>query len=393
MFRKIHTLLTAAVFFGLSIASAGNGGNSAHTDQPGDPVRALNEDLTVRIPGDYPTLQQAIDELSGSLLPAQGTKIILKIEAGHRPSSGLVVEGGDFGHFWIRSEDEEVIVAEDFEGEFLRGTYARLPVLDALIDMDGRGGDGVHARESSSARIAEGAGIRNAGENGVFGWVSSIYMERSIVTGSGVDNLRISTSHVHARFSDLSGATRNNVRASYGSSVRSTFCDLSDAGSRGVYAVRSRIIAEASDITNAGQYAVFSNRGSTVHLTYNHGPTDLSNAGIRGIFATNASTVEGQEVIIHNAGQEGVRAQQHSNVSIREADIRGCDRAIVSTGGSRVEILNGTAKDSTGDYDLVAENGGILIATGTETTRGSPALADTNVEAFNVHTATGIIYD
>ena len=371
----------------------GNSNSNSNNSNDGVYVQILDGDKTVDIPGDYSTLQQAVDELSAKYRPQQGTRIILNIESGHAPSSGLQVEGGDFGHFWIRSEDSTVTVAGDFSGDFLRGDYARLPVLDALIDMDGQGEDGVYFGESSTARIKADAGIMNAAENGVFGWNGRMYMENSVVTGSGVDNLRISNSDVHARFSDLSGADRNNLRASYGSSVRSTFCDLSDAGAHGVYAVRSRVIAESSDITNAGQHAVFANRGSTVHLTENNGISDLSNPGSRGIFATNASTVEGQEVQVHGASNEGVRAQQNSTVSLRDSDLENNDRAAAAVSGSRIELLNATARNSTSSSDLVVLDGGMIVADGTQTTSGSPAVGDVNLGSFNQWEARGVIFD
>jgi hypothetical protein len=356
-------------------------------------VRTIREELVVRIPTDYATLQNAIDDLSGRILPRQGAKIILQIEAEHQPSSGIVVEGGDFGRFWIRGEDRPVEVSDSFTGAFLHGTYARLPVLDCLVNMKGRGEDGVHARESSSARIMPRAGILNAGQNGVFGWVSAIYMELSIVTGSTIDNLRVSNSQVHARHSNLSGAGRHNLRASYGSSVRATFADLSNAGDTGVYVARSRVIAEASNITNAGRFAVLAGRGSSVHIGLNHRQTDLSGAREAGIWARAASTVEGSGVKIHGAGEEGIRAEQNANVSLRGGDIRDCGLGISATLGASVDISHGIVLNSRNGIDLLATSGGTIVAKGIQTGHEDHAPGSENNSPFRIQGEAWIIFD
>src|SRR5690606_5783647 len=67
----------------------------------------LLESITVKIPSDYKTLQEAINHLSGFKV-SQGVVIRLLIEKGYNPDAGLIVNDGDYSHFVIESEDKEV---------------------------------------------------------------------------------------------------------------------------------------------------------------------------------------------------------------------------------------------------------------------------------------------
>src|SRR5690606_26451065 len=126
----------------------------------------LEADLTVNIPSDFPTLQAAIDKLSGRPVK-QGVQIILSIESGHALTAGLSVENGDYSHFVIRSVDAEVPLQAGFAGMVISGSNAAMPVLDCLIDAAAQtSGGGVKVDNASRMHITAGAGIKNVWGNG-----------------------------------------------------------------------------------------------------------------------------------------------------------------------------------------------------------------------------------
>lgn len=136
----------------------------------------LTRDLTVLIPRDYPTLQDAVDSLA-SVQVDQGVRIFLRIQGGHELSRGLSVIGGDHSKFWIESEDGSVPVAEDFTpvdsssvSESNTAVFyfenCRAPVLACLIEGGGaRTFDGLIAHRGTHVDVQEGAGVQGTRMN------------------------------------------------------------------------------------------------------------------------------------------------------------------------------------------------------------------------------------
>ena len=149
-------------------------------------------DRVVRIPADYPTLQDAVDALSRQ--PMQnGARIILVIQSGHRLTKGLEVRQADFSHFWIAAEDPIVYLAEGFTGPtdagfvgdlnvstniLFFGANARMPTLDCLIDAEARCSHGYYGNGSIGI-INTGAGVRRCGRIGLYGVASLLRANRS----------------------------------------------------------------------------------------------------------------------------------------------------------------------------------------------------------------------
>src|SRR5690554_4859074 len=70
--------------------------------------------LTVLIPSDYPTLQEAFDNLA-NIKVGQGEIIDLVIESGHALTSGVRLDNGYYKNFRISSQDERVEVSRSEE--------------------------------------------------------------------------------------------------------------------------------------------------------------------------------------------------------------------------------------------------------------------------------------
>lgn len=92
----------------------------------------LDEDLTLDIPTDYATLQEAIDAWS-IRAAKQGVTITLNIETGHTLTSGLTLANGDYSHFLITSVDAEVPTGFVTTQLFVMENCAA-PVFDVMVD-------------------------------------------------------------------------------------------------------------------------------------------------------------------------------------------------------------------------------------------------------------------
>ena len=355
----------------------------------------IENDQTYRIPTDYPTLQAAVDDLSTEWIPP-GVQVTLHIESGHQPASGVAVEQGDFSRFVITADDDPVVLPGSFDGSFVSGDHAMLPVLDCSIDMAGNGEHGYAVGTCSVGRVERNRAIRNAGSNAVYVLNGRVDVRDCTLTGAQLCGIRAThTSSVAARQADVSGAGDYGVRASYGSTVYLTRGKANDCGAHGIYAIRSRVIGEATEFNNNGVNGVRANRGAHVSLTALDGgnsPTVIENSGGHGIWATNASTVDAQDVVIHNC-DHGVRGQEASTINIRGADIRNCDRAVGAVTGSQVVAVGARCSDSSGNSDLVVWGASTIDATDCQTTSGTPWVGDINLSAFNSLEGRGTIFD
>lgn len=163
----------------------------AKSYSPGDPRRIKEVEsglVVINIPSDVETMQDAIDLFP---LRVPGVTTVLNIESGHALTAGITVTNGDYGHIVIRSEDAEVAVANGFIGHLLFGSYARMPVLDTVIDMNGRGGDGYAATEGSIGLILPNAGIKNASGRAAYANGSRLVCSGATLTGSGTADLYV----------------------------------------------------------------------------------------------------------------------------------------------------------------------------------------------------------
>lgn len=207
--------------------------------------------LTFQIPTDYPTLQDAIDELAPTV---SNDVITLNIESGHQPSSGFVISDGDYSQFTITSTDAEVTVSSSFPaaGTFLDATNARCPNFEILLNMNNRGEIGIHLMQSQ-IKIGTGCGVKNTLNTpetsaGIYAAsCSEVVASNSVFTGNG-RNIQITTaSRADFAGSDLSNAYNIGAYISRGSILNASDTDFSGAisgtNSVGLYVLRSFVSA------------------------------------------------------------------------------------------------------------------------------------------------------
>lgn len=243
------------------------------------------------IPTDYPTLQDAVDALQNLYVMGNGVVVELRIEAGHQPSSGLLVQDGDFSKFIITSEDPVVTLSPSFVGVdtldgptanssngIITGVRARMPVLSCIIDANGKAKNGYFAFMASTGWLnrppsASGeapalppiAGVINCTYFNIRAREgSTIYAENTVGYGAGLNGYYANrASTIHCEFSDAHGCGQSAFIANRASRV------VADSGNAtgckiGVQELRaSTISAELVDATGC-KIGFFSSYGCTI---------------------------------------------------------------------------------------------------------------------------------
>lgn len=421
----------------------------------GRAVAKLDANLQVLIPTDYPTLQQAFNDLS-TLQCSQGVTITLMIEAGHQLLSGVNCFNGTYNHFVISSQDPVVQLAPSFSGRVVNSAYAWAPTLNCLIDADYRSNRG-YSLLSSFGRVNIGCGVKNVEGEALWIYHSVCTANGSIWsgarTGGGIDGYAI--------------------RASRGSilSAADTDCRNCIAGQNGVVYVNRGSIANMQSINLSGctgPKALYVHRGSKVNAhmitingftgtdqtgtvegaisvgrvsevdaieatltaingkvgTVNEGGTlnltclvpvtdaggklyiglDVRNSISRMSFSgeidgfLDSVLCRGSMTFIgtaKNAGRNGLSLTDGATLSATSAVVQNCAGiGVLANYGSRVNIRSGSVTGS-GVRDIDSSNGSFVTATLCSTTGGSgtPLLANTNAAAFNTLSQKGAIFN
>ena len=148
-------------------------------DMPGVVIvgGALQDDMVINIPTDYPTWQAAID--ATSMIQPAGFEIELRVEDGHEPTHGLSLRnGGDFSHYRMTyAGTGAIVLAEDFEpvdsSDVPGSTNAifyyesvSAPRLECLIEGRGTAAyDGLIAHRAAHIIASDGFGVENTRMN------------------------------------------------------------------------------------------------------------------------------------------------------------------------------------------------------------------------------------
>ena len=232
--------------------------------------------ITVDVPSDEPTLQDAIDSVSKDQLP-DGTEAIVNIDSGHMPTAGLTVEDGYYGHVRITADDEIVDVADDFEGAFIRVFDGWGPTLATDIDMRDRGWDGVSGNGGGTAYVL----------GDVDGGSGVGYIEDGVtINNPERSGLRLfQTSRIAANNVTIDGSNYRPIHATHASSVsfREGTVRNSDMG---VYAShKGKINAYNAAFEDISGDAVYANSGSV------------------GAEGATFSNISGNDLTVVNSGQ------------------------------------------------------------------------------------------
>lgn len=258
----------------------------------------LPEDITVTVPGDYPTVNDAVRAHLGCR-PINGARVEVQIEAGHTINNLFALSEGEHADYVRITSVDAVVPAvvqhlpgqEIFgtDGSFAWAVDARAPTLACLIDAGNTGPSDAKGitilGPGASMRIEGGAGLRNLGLrsnlSGAGAWQfgygllvwngGEVWANEAEISGSAGRNLWISRNAsmtgAYGNFSGAQGqagggpadsANHGNVYCTRFSRANLEYANLSNAANRGITSIRSDANVEGADCRNnpAGDMAV-----------------------------------------------------------------------------------------------------------------------------------------
>jgi hypothetical protein len=412
-----------------------------------DKTERLYDGVQVKVPSDYPTLQDAINDLSSRYSPKQGELIEILIESGHELTHGLLVSNGDFRHFIISSEDAEVPLAEGFVGvtaestqpnSCIVGSNASMPTLNCLINANDRCNAGYYAAENSLGYVNADCGVIYAGTLGLYASGSIVFAPRSNFSYGNNGNRITAASKAHLEGANLSNArgllispadtycldvSRGSVVYAMTQSGRTADC--SNSAGRGLSVRRSWVAASGVDCSNAALDGIRAELGS--HIVVTSGvSTGCGGDGVacytgstiaaqdvvannctgRGFFANSGANIDADNTIADNC-LVGYKADKGSSINASDGSCDGSSSGVQAFNGSTVNFQSGSAIGCTnngveaifkgdinlgqatitgsGGNDIRISRGSMISANNCTTTNGAgnPNALDCNVASFN----------
>lgn len=372
--------------------------------------------LKIRVPSDFATLQEAVDDAFEKYL-SKGNGVEIIIESGHSPATGIYVEHGDYSGITISSVDPTVTVDAGFgtSNTFIEGNNARMPVLNCLVSGNaGAMGFGYKCYNGSIGYITAGNGVTGCWQDGLavrYGG-AACYARDTVWTGNALNGTTSSGIIAWAAFVDAKGADVSNsgyygaqaahsgilnfevgianncgrygVRASdcarvnfnegtannnavYGvyafNNCMVNFRDgtATGNGTANITATSSHVVATDAILTGSlGDGAIFT-RGSTGDLF----GADLSGAVAIGLNVGAASMVTAGGANVSNAGTVGVFADGVSSVGFENGTANNCGGSGIAADNSSTINARGATADDCGSYGAKAWYGGqITLNTG-----------------------------
>lgn len=317
--------------------------------------------LTVNIPSDFPTIQEAIDHYQPFIKEA-GQTITINIQSGHALTHGVSVVNGDYSAFEIVSESSVVPLASGFEpattspieSAVIYGFNARMPRLSCLINMNNQYEAGCFVDENSSMHVSPDAGVINAGTRGLVCRGSRVWCEHTNWSGANGSGIR---------------AQQASVVSAQGANCNNCMQDSISNTDGAIFASRaSTIHFQGGTATGSGVSGLFCQRSYI-----NAQGCNFSNAAGNGVWVQRMGKVNLDNCVIRFCTGNGIRAQDLANISAAGADLRDNGASDVSIGSERgVAIIN---------------------LTDAQTTNGSPAVEDVvGVTSFNSINPNGIAF-
>jgi hypothetical protein len=336
----------------------GNLQNALAAAIAGDLVIQIYAPITVRVPTDAPTLQDAFDHLIPVTLQP-GQLITVLIEAGHQLTAGLYLAYGDYSHFQISSDDTTVTLASGFSfvtstNNVLYFDQCHAPDVNVLINANGQGGRGI-SYISSRGKVGQTFGLINAGTDNLYLNSGSIVNAfRTVWNGAARNCGWVSrTSFLDAEESSFSNGGNVGITIRRGSRANITNSLVNNNASAGVVCTRSyvnfqgredAIGPQLAEAIGNGVEGVIVTRGSQATLT----GLKANNNATSGILVASGSIADFDFGTATGNGVAGVRAINAGVVSAISSTITGNNRNIICTGaGSAVDAQNSTLTGST----------------------------------------------
>lgn len=343
----------------------------SHAYPPGDPRRIKrleNGEITINIPSDVPTLQQAVDLFPSKVADAV---TVLNIESGHALTRGLRLDEGEYSHFVITSEDATVEIDPNFvwlstissgsigdfgDGQLPRNSQnafvfcnCRAPIWDIVLDLNGSGGHGIVCAAGTTIRFLPFRGCIRAGETNLVCYESRAVFPQGVFHSAGTRGIWAgNTADISGWHVNASGCGENGVHVSRGSKFNLQYLDASNAGRHGADIRRSIGMLLEADLSGATENGL-DTRAAMIEAT----GVIADNCGGTGIFANNASSITVNGGSAQNCGDYGVRALRSFvtavdfDASDAGADGFRCDQGTLNIRGAVGTLWSGNTANTT----------------------------------------------
>lgn len=237
----------------------------------------LNNNITIKV-GDneeFKTINSAIEYLSRKYYPIHqknNVTSIIELQAGFIMKEQVIIQNIDLSWITITGVDAETIIDHTFltinnsgRNAFL-GINSRMPTIGQLFNMTG-GADvylgtytfrrGITVVSNSSLLVKSGAGVKNAGYNGLYISINSnVVANGAIFTGAGIHNIFCENSELTFRNGNASGGKFQGVHAYAGGKITATGANArvgaSNSASDFLVNTGGEIILDANSIGGTG---------------------------------------------------------------------------------------------------------------------------------------------
>src|SRR5699024_2874675 len=248
----------------------------------GKKADVITERVDYYIPTDYNILQEAVDDVKNK--HSNGTNVIITIEADHSPNMQLFLRDTVLPHVKIKSIDNTVKLSGNISNSEnlidMANSYGLH--LECLIDMEGKGKNGINLTSNSFIRVGKGYGIINAGNDGInVRGGSTAVVEGAIFTGASQNS------------SDGAGIT------AWGGTVMANGADVSNSKYYGARSAHGGTLDFDDGIANnCFRHGIRASQNGRVTCRR----AQAKNCGTNGIYALNTSQINAYEADASNSG-------------------------------------------------------------------------------------------
>ncbi len=374
-----------------------------------------NTSITVNVPSDFSTVQDAIDFYYNKVLFSSGAGVTINIESGHQPDTGVSVSNGDYSMFTITSDDAEVTVSPSWVGDrAMEVSYAIAPIWDILLNCDAVVNRGLWYTNGSTGLVLAGKGCRRTIERGLYlnssqvaangcvftdigttqseqsraVWVtrcSRLVCEDAVFSSSGNPSIYLSrNSKMHAAYCTVTATGENIILCQRGSSFNGQEATYYGGSEVSISVIRgAKVIMNGSTLSGVGKIGVSCYGAGAAAQLDEVEITPLS-VGEEAIESRNGGSISSSSGLVINAGFDvGIYALRGGSVDVTGGAVTGCLSLGVSGNyGGIITYTNGSVTGS-GSDDINSRRGSNVVAFDCTTTNGAISTADTNVSSFN----------
>ena len=316
--------------------------------QLNDKANSQFESVIIKVPSDFSNISEAISKMS-EFKVKRGVVIEVLIESEYKPTTPIKLYDGDFSHFRISSEDEEVFLSSEFPNDsFLIGVNAQMPIINTLFNGGGYCSYGIAVHHISKIKINEGCGFKHAGRDNLVARYGGIAVANyGVFTHGSQDNVDPTLGDTYA------GIT------AWGGVIYAHGADASHSLKYGARAAHGGVLHFRDGISkNCGSHGIRASNAGTVDCR----GANMDDAGNYGIYALAGSTINAYDASALNAVNGGVVASQNSRIDARNVDVSGSLIGVEARMGSTINFTEGVAREIAGDFCIQATQASTINA-------------------------------